>query len=245
MRKKIVMGNWKMNSDLEKVTSLITNIKKELPSNLNCKCVVMPPAILIPKVAELCLDSNIELGAQNFYPEEKGAFTGEISAKMLTEFNCKYILIGHSERRHILNESDEFIGRKYHFAQKSGLIPVLCVGETLEEREEGLTEEVIARQLLAITANKPDVTFNDCIIAYEPVWAIGTGKTAAPQQVQETHSFIRGFINSQDTPILYGGSVNDSNAASLFNNPDVDGGLIGGASLDASKFCNIITSANN
>ena len=244
MRKKMVIGNWKMHGNLDSIVTLITKIKTVLPTDLNCECVVLPPTIFIPKVAELCQESNLEVGAQNFYPEEQGAFTGEISAQMLSEYNCKYVLIGHSERRHILNESDDFVARKYHFAQKFGLIPILCVGETLEERDDGLTEEVIARQLLAITTNHPQATFNDCVIAYEPVWAIGTGKTATPQQAQEVHSFIRNFIASTNTPILYGGSVNDGNAVSLFNNQDVDGGLVGGASLDADKFSRIIMSAN-
>ena len=164
---------------------------------------------------------------------------------MLKDYHCNYVLIGHSERRHILGESDTFIAQKFHYTKSSGLTPVLCIGETLDEREDGLTEEVIARQLLAITANSDASAFNDCIIAYEPVWAIGTGKTATPDQAQEVHSFIRSFINSTTTPILYGGSVNDSNAQTLFSAQDVDGGLVGGAALDAVKFTKIIAAANS
>lgn len=244
MRNKIVIGNWKMHGDLPSVTNLIQEIISNLPENLTCKCAVIPPSIFIPQVAGLIENSQLELGAQNIYPEDKGAYTGEISAPMLKEYNCKYVLIGHSERRHILGENDNFIAHKFHYTKASGLTPVLCIGETLEEREDGLTEEVIARQLLAITANADASAFNDCIIAYEPVWAIGTGKTATPEQAQEAHSFIRSFINLATTPILYGGSVNENNAATIFKAQNVDGGLVGGAALHAIKFTEIIAAAN-
>ena len=245
MRNKIVMGNWKMHGDLQTVSDLIQGITSNLPENLTCQCAVIPPSIFIPQAAELLKNSQIQLGAQNIYPADKGAYTGEISAPMLKEYNCNYVLVGHSERRHILGESDKFVAQKFQHAKANGLTPVLCIGETLEEREDGLTEEVIARQLLAITADSATSAFNGCIIAYEPVWAIGTGKTATPEQAQEVHSFIRGFINSKSTPILYGGSVNDSNAQTLFSAQDVDGGLVGGAALDAVKFSKIIAAANS
>ncbi len=238
MNNKFVIGNWKMHGDIATITNLIQEITANLTSELACTCAVLPPSIFIPKVSELIKNSKINLGAQNLYPQDNGAFTGEISGAMLKEFSCQYVLVGHSERRHILNESDDFIAAKFHYAKSINLIPILCVGETLAERENGLTTEIITRQLLAITENAN--VFDNCIIAYEPVWAIGTGKTATPEQAQEIHLFIRKFINNQTTPILYGGSVNENNAKDLFNKPDINGGLIGGASLDSIKFTKII-----
>lgn len=240
MNNKFVIGNWKMHGDVATITNLIQELINNFPTNLSCTCAVLPPSIYIPKVSELIKNSELHLGAQNLYPQDDGAFTGEISGKMLNEFACKYVLVGHSERRHILHESDNFVAQKFHYAKMSNLIPILCVGETLTEREKGLTTEVITRQLISVTEKANNNVFENCIIAYEPVWAIGTGKTATPDQAQEVHSFIKKLINNQTTPILYGGSVNAENAHDLFKKPDIDGGLIGGASLDPVKFLKII-----
>ncbi len=244
MNNKFVIGNWKMHGSIATITSLIQGIINNLPKNLFCTCAILPPAIFIPKVYELIQHSKLNLGAQNIYPQDNGAFTGEISGPMLKEFACKYTLVGHSERRHIFNESNTFVAEKFHYAKNSNIIPILCVGETLEEREQGLTEEIITKQLLAVTENSSGSDFQNCIIAYEPVWAIGTGKTATPKQAQEVHGFIRNLIKVKETPILYGGSVNENNAQDLFNTADIDGGLIGGASLEPTKFLQIIAAAN-
>ena len=245
MNNKFVIGNWKMHGDIPSISSLTREIIANLPSNLSCNCVLLPPAIFIPQVRDLIKNSNLSLGAQNLYPKDSGAFTGEISGRMLKEFACEYVLIGHSERRHILNENDAFVAEKFHYAKDLGLIPILCVGEKLDERERGLTKEIITRQLLTITEKfNSNNVFENCIIAYEPVWAIGTGKTATPDEAQDIHYFIRNFINNKTTPILYGGSVTEDNAKALFAKPDIDGGLIGGASLDYRKFINIITAIN-
>lgn len=245
MNNKFVIGNWKMHGDMSSIIDLVQNINNNLPKNLSCTCVVLPPAIFIPKVAELTQNTSLNVGAQNLYPSDSGAFTGEISGKMLLNFSCKYVLVGHSERRHLLNESDKFIAEKFHYAKQVKLVPIFCVGETLSERENGLTTSVITRQLQALQDNLDKDVFNDCIIAYEPVWAIGTGKTASPDQAQEIHYFIRKLIKNDKIPILYGGSVNENNASELFAKPDIDGGLIGGASLDYIKFLKIINSANH
>jgi triosephosphate isomerase len=242
MINKFIIGNWKMNGDSVTIANLIHEIINNLPKDLSCGCVVLPPFIFIPQVYELIKNSNIELGAQNLYPRNNGAFTGEISGVMLNEFACKYVLVGHSERRHTLNETDKLIAAKFHYAKESQLIPILCVGETLDEREKGLTLEVITEQLLSLTENASTNVFENCIIAYEPVWAIGTGKNATPDQAEEIHLFIRKFINNQTTPIIYGGSVNENIAKELFSKPNINGGLIGGASLDPAKFVKIISS---
>lgn len=242
MINKFVIGNWKMHGNFATVANLMHGIINNLPDNLSCNCVVLPPFIFIPQVYELIKNSKLELGAQNLYPKDNGAFTGEISGTMLNEFACKYVLVGHSERRQILQETDKLIAAKFHYAKESQLTPILCVGETLEEREKGLTLEVITTQLLSITENATTTNvFDNCIIAYEPVWAIGTGQTATPEQAEEIHLFIRKFINNQTTPILYGGSVNENNAKELFSKPNINGGLIGGASLDYLKFLKIVS----
>lgn len=240
MINKFVIGNWKMHGNSTTIANLIDGIINNLPKDLACKCVVLPPFIFIPQVNELIKNSKLELGAQNIYPQDNGAFTGEISGTMLKEFACKYVLVGHSERRHILNETDKLITAKFHYAKEAQLTPILCVGETLDEREKGLTLEVITEQLLSVTENANANVFENCIIAYEPVWAIGTGKTATPEQAEEIHLFIRKLIHNQTTPILYGGSVNENNAEALFSKPNINGGLIGGASLDHEKFLQIL-----
>ncbi len=249
MRHKIVAGNWKMNGQLPQVTQLTNQLKELVDKKGATQIVVMPPAIYIPHVSHILAGSGIEIGAQNVYPKDFGAYTGELSAPMLKDFNCRYVLVGHSERRHNFHESENFVAQKFHHAKDHGMIPVLCVGETLIQREKGQTEQVIAKQLLAVSEHDKN-SFQNCIVAYEPVWAIGTGQTASPEQVQEVHQFIRKLIaeiNSSDAErlsLLYGGSVNEQNASALFAMPDVDGGLVGGASLNAKQFLEIVKCIN-
>ena len=203
----------------------------------------------MPLTQALLTNSLIEWGGQNCYPEISGAFTGEHATTMFKEFGCRYILVGHSERRQLFNEDEKIVAKKFHHVKEHGMIPLLCIGETLEQREQGLTKSVLANQLKAVSAND-ELSFYNCIIAYEPIWAIGTGKTATPSQVQEIHAFIRneisslGKVSGSNVSILYGGSVNANNASALFAMPDVDGGLIGGASLNAQQFVEIVQCIN-
>ncbi|WP_454781316.1 triose-phosphate isomerase [Legionella sp. WA2022007384] len=249
MRHKIVAGNWKMNGQLQQVIQLSNELKEALNTINNVQVIVMPPAIYIPQVRDILAECKIGVGAQNVYPKDSGAYTGEISAPMLKDFNCRFVLVGHSERRHCFHEDENFVAQKFHHVKEHDMIPVLCVGETLVEREKGQTEQVIAKQLLAVSQQDKNC-FRDCIVAYEPVWAIGTGKTASPEQAQEVHQFIRKLvaeINHSDAarlPLLYGGSVNEKNARALFTMPDIDGGLVGGASLNAKQFVEIVKCIN-
>lgn len=248
MRKKWVMGNWKMNGSITQVHALLGALREHLSQKAE-GCVVFPPAIYLPLTQKLLTASTISWGAQNVYPKDSGAYTGELAAPMLLDYGCRYVLVGHSERRHLLHENEKFVAEKFHHVKDHDMIPVLCVGETLEERQQGLTEEVLTRQLLAVTNAGHDF-FKKCIIAYEPVWAIGTGQTASPEQAQAAHAFIRSFVAKFDKndanglSILYGGSVNEKNASSLFAMPDVDGGLVGGASLNAQQFVEIVKCIN-
>lgn len=249
MRQKIVAGNWKMNGPIEEIIRLSKELKTLLGATTNAQVIVFPPAIYLPLVNELLYGSAIALGAQNIYPKEFGAYTGEVSVPMVKAFNGRYVLVGHSERRQLFHEDENFVAQKFHHVKEHGMIPVLCVGETLIEREKGQTEQIIAKQLKAVSENNKNC-FGDCIVAYEPVWAIGTGKTATPEQAQEVHGFIRNLIaeihesDAQRLPILYGGSVNEKNASTLFTMPDVDGGLVGGASLNAQQFLEIVKCIN-
>jgi triosephosphate isomerase len=249
MRKKIVAGNWKMNGQLQQVIQLSRELREFLYSICETQIIVMPPSIYIPKVKEILAGCKIDVGAQNVYPKDFGAYTGEISAYMLKDFDCRYVLVGHSERRHCFGEDENFVAQKFHHVKEHDMIPVLCVGETLVEREKGYTEQVITKQLLAVSELDKNC-FQNCVIAYEPVWAIGTGKTASPEQAQEVHQFIRKLvanINNSDAqclPLLYGGSVNENNAEALFSMPDVDGGLVGGASLNVKQFVEIVKCIN-
>ena len=244
MRTQYVAGNWKLNGNLKSNHSLIEGIMEANQSNLAVKCIVFPPAIYLPQIANLCQDSAIQYGAQNIYPESNGAYTGEISVDMIKEFGGRYVLVGHSERRHIFKEDEKFIANKFHHIKEHDMIPILCIGETLEEYQQGRTEDIIEQQLRSVVRDAN--TFNDCVIAYEPVWAIGTGHTASPELAQSVHLFIRSVLSNINessavtTSILYGGSVNAQNASLLFSMPDIDGGLVGGASLDANKFVEII-----
>ena len=253
MRKKIVAGNWKMNGRLPEVRQLLLDLKTQFneikPLSVNVDCVVLPPAIYVPLVQQVLQESQIQWGGQNSYPALQGAFTGEHSLLMFQDYGCRYLLVGHSERRRLFAESENFIAEKFHLIKDHGMIPLLCVGETKEERAQGRTQDVLAEQL-RVHLLKDKHCFNKAVIAYEPVWAIGTGQTAEPYEVQDVHAFIREQISafSRDdanrVPVLYGGSVNEQNAASLFAMPDVDGGLIGGASLNAKQFLEIVKCIN-
>lgn len=249
MKNKFVMGNWKMNGNRKQIAQLLCDILNAYPANSKAQCVLFPPAIYIPLLCDVLSETPIHWGAQNIYPKDFGAYTGELSAAMLSDYQCRYVLVGHSERRHLFHEDEKFIAEKFHHVKYHDMIPVLCVGETLAEREKGLTEEVIRRQLLAVTEAGQNC-FKNCVVAYEPVWAIGTGQTAAPDQAQEIHAFIRAQIaefdpeGARNLPIVYGGSVNEHNARSLFAMPDIDGGLVGGASLNALQFVEIVKCIN-
>lgn len=242
MRQTLVAGNWKMNSSSQSIRSLMDGIKQGLSEVKNAEVAVCPPFVYLQQVKELIAGTPIALGAQNVSDQDPGAFTGEIAISMLQDFNCTYIIVGHSERRAIYGESDELVARKFAKVQAVGLTPILCVGELLEEREAGQTEAVVKRQLEAVINLQGVASLEKAVIAYEPVWAIGTGKTASPQQAQDVHAFIRSLIAKQNAGVAdkvriqYGGSVKGSNAAELFAMPDIDGGLIGGAALKAEDF---------
>lgn len=239
MRKFLVVGNWKMNGSKPQVTALLQKLLTML-SDLepSVESVVCPPSIYLDQTFRLAESSNISIGAQNIACSPITAFTGEISPAMLREFGCKYVIIGHSERRALLGESDDLIARKFAVALEGGLTPILCVGETQEQQSAGQGFSVVTKQLQAVISHLGMNAFSNTVIAYEPVWAIGTGLTATPAQAQQMHSHIRSLIDAE-IRIVYGGSVNSSNAVALFAEPDIDGGLIGGASLKAQDFSDI------
>jgi len=240
MRSILIAGNWKMNGSLESVVELIEGIRAG--SAGNSSLAVFPPAVFLMKVGGMLSGTGIALGAQNVCDAEAGAYTGELSAAMLKECGCQYAIVGHSERRSLYQESDQLVAKRFLMAVASGIKPILCVGESLEEREAGITEDVVARQLDAVIEARGVSVMAEGVIAYEPVWAIGTGKVATPEQAQSVHRFIREKIArldeavAQKIQILYGGSMNASNAGDLLTQPDIDGGLIGGASLKAADF---------
>ena len=248
MRRKVIAGNWKMNNDIKETQNLLSKITSGISmDNLNCDVIVCPPFTSLFEAYTLLKDTKIKLGAQNMHFESSGAFTGEISASMLKSVGCEYVILGHSERRTIFGETDELINNKIKKANASGLKPIFCVGELLEEREAGITEKVIEKQIKSGLKDISSEEMGNVIIAYEPVWAIGTGKTASPEQAEEVHKFIRGLINdkygasvSDKIAIQYGGSVNNKNARELLSQKDIDGALIGGASLKADAFIEII-----
>jgi triosephosphate isomerase len=250
MRQRIVVGNWKMYSTATSAVALASEIVKGLGTEDRVSVAVCPPFPYLSLVSKALLGSKVSLGAQNLYPEKEGAFTGEVSPAMLLDLGCRYVIIGHSERRHKLGESDTLIGQKVRFALNYGLQVILCVGETLEEREANQTEAVLDRQLASGLADLPSPASRSLILAYEPVWAIGTGRNATPEQAQEAHAFIREKIGrlageelARTVPIQYGGSVKPENARSLMTQPDVDGALVGGASLKAGQFLEIVRAA--
>ena len=250
MRSKLVAGNWKLNGTRDSIQALMQNIVAGMDGLNQVAVAVCPPYVYIPMVETLIANTAIKLGAQDVAEQMQGAFTGEVSAPMLKEFACQYVIVGHSERRALFGEKDADTARKFVAARTQGLIPILCVGESLEEREQGITEQVVARQLDAVIELEGIEALTEAVIAYEPVWAIGTGKTASPEQAQAVHAFIRAklaALNSavaEKVQILYGGSVKGSNAAELFAMPDIDGGLIGGASLDVQEFLAICRAGN-
>jgi triosephosphate isomerase len=249
MRRPIVAGNWKMNGSRAENDRLIDAVLGALPADSPAEIVVCPPFPYLGEVARALRGSNIAVGAQDVCAEAAGAHTGEVSAAMLRDVGCTLVLVGHSERRSIYGESDLLIARKFAAAQSKGLIPILCVGEQLTEREAGSTFEVVGRQIDAVLELCGVQALATAVVAYEPVWAIGTGRTASPEQAQDVHAFIRGRIAANDANIagslriLYGGSVKSANAAELFAKTDVDGGLIGGASLQADEFVAIAKAA--
>ena len=241
MRKILVAGNWKMHGSQAMVTELLSGLLAA-PGAESVDVAVFPPFPYLPLTQSLLSDSPVAWGGQTLNPAAKGAHTGEVSASMLLDFGCRYVLAGHSERRSLYGESDDDVAARFATALEAGLEPVLCVGETLQEREGGQTEAVVGRQLDAVLDRCGVEGFQRAVVAYEPVWAIGTGRTATPEQAQAVHAFIRDKFASRDgiiagqLRILYGGSVNGSNAADLFSREDIDGGLVGGASLKAEDF---------
>jgi triosephosphate isomerase (TIM) len=249
MRRPIVAGNWKMHGTRSDNARLIEEITSRYPANPAGECIVCPPYVYLQEVGRQLRDSSILLGAQDVCADPHGAFTGEVSAAMLKDVGCQYVIVGHSERRLLYRESDQLVARKFAGAQAKALVPILCVGEQLADREAGRTGDVVARRLDAVLDLCGAQTLESAVIAYEPVWAIGTGRNATPEQAQEVHAFIRARVATRDatiaggTRILYGGSVKASNAAELFAMPDVDGGLIGGASLKADEFLAILAAA--
>lgn len=249
MRHPIVIGNWKMHGSRAVNESLIEEITAPLPAEPAAACVVCPPFVYLQEVGRALRDSAVELGAQDVCAEAPGAYTGEVAAVMLRDVGCSYVIVGHSERRTHYGEDDTLVARKFAAAQARGLVPILCVGEQLVERESGQTEQVIARQLDAVLQLCGAESFHRAIVAYEPCWAIGTGRNATPEQAQDVHAFIRARIGALDAKIaagarvVYGGSLKAGNAEELFSMPDVDGGLIGGASLKAEEFLTILAAA--
>jgi triosephosphate isomerase len=246
----MVLGNWKMNGTRAEVQAWTDAAVRVAAANSNVEVGVVPSFVHLAPVQASTAGTSLRLGAQNVAAYDNGAYTGEVSASMLAEFGVQLVLVGHSERRHVLGESDAVVAAKYLRALSAGLTPVLCLGETLDERERGETDAVVLRQLDAVLDAAGIASLAQAVIAYEPVWAIGTGRTASPEQAQTVHALIRSAIANRDAMlgslcrILYGGSVKGSNAADLFAQPDVDGGLIGGASLIPAEFDAICRAAN-
>jgi triosephosphate isomerase len=249
-RKPIVAGNWKMNKTVAEAVVLANDIKRDLAGCKEVDVVLCPPFTALKAVSDTITGTHVDLGAQNMYWEKSGAYTGEVSAEMLREVYCHYVILGHSERRSYFGETDEIVNKKTKAALESNLTPIVCVGETLAEREAGRTYDVVGTQVRGSLAGLTPRQLVESVIAYEPVWAIGTGKTATSEQAQEVHAFIRKVLAeiadeavAQAVRIQYGGSVKPSNARELFGMPDIDGGLIGGASLEARSFIEIVQAA--
>lgn len=251
MRKTIIAGNWKMYKDLEETTELINSIKARVTAlKPHVTAIVCPPYTALALAASLLKGSPIKLGAQNMSDHDDGAFTGEVSWKMLKSAGCQYVILGHSERRQYFKETNEYVNAKAKKALAVALLPIICVGETLSERESGITEQVISTQVKGVLAGIPAADMARVVIAYEPVWAIGTGKTATPAQAQEVHQHIRKLVSqlynwsvAEALVIQYGGSVKPDNAAELLAQNDIDGALVGGACLKAESFSAIIDAA--
>lgn len=248
-RRPLVIGNWKMHGSLDSVTALLDGLRHDLQNNQAVDVAVCAPFVHLPLCRDLLTISGIHWGAQNVSEYAEGAYTGEISAGMLADLDCSYVLVGHSERRSLFGETDAVVVTKIRQALAAGLKPVLCVGETLAEREGNITEAVIGRQLKAVLSALEPEQLAELIVAYEPVWAIGTGKTASPEQAQAIHAYIRQLWAAEQAEqaagliVLYGGSVKADNARLLFSQPDIDGGLVGGAALDSNQFSAIVNAA--
>ena len=246
-RKLIIAGNWKMNKTVAEALALVADLKLDLANLKEVDIVICPPFTALESVSKATLDSNLKLGAQNMSENNFGAFTGEICAGMLKEFSVRYVILGHSERRQFQKESDALIAKKAAAAHGASLKPIVCVGETLAEREAGQTETILETQVRGSLASLTKEQMTETIVAYEPVWAIGTGKTATTQQAQDAHAFIRGLLVkifdeavAKKVRIQYGGSVKPANARELMSQPDVDGALVGGASLESRSFADIV-----
>jgi len=250
MRKKVIAGNWKMNLNIHQSQKLVSEIISGLGKDNKAEVIVCPPFTSLSEISSLVKDTKVKLGAQNMHFEESGAYTGEISSDMLKSVGCEYVILGHSERRVIFNEPDELINNKIKTALTKELKPIFCIGELLDQRERGETMQVVSHQINRGLEGVSSEQMKNVIIAYEPVWAIGTGKTATPQQAQEAHSFIRELISknystlvAENLIIQYGGSVKPENAGELLSQKDIDGALVGGACLKADSFLSIIVSA--
>jgi triosephosphate isomerase len=250
MRKKIVAGNWKMNKLVGEATELAGAVKRSLADRTDVEVVLCPPFTVLKTVGDIIANTQVKLGAQNMHWEKEGAFTGEVSAGMLRDLFCHYVILGHSERRQFFNETDAIVNRKVKAALTANLTPIVCVGETLEQRDANQIEDVVTNQVMKSLAGLDETGFRRTVVAYEPVWAIGTGRTATAGQAQEVHALIRKVLARMSNPgaaqavrIQYGGSVKPSNARELFSQPDIDGGLIGGAALDAVSFVEIVNAA--
>jgi triosephosphate isomerase len=249
MRQPLVAGNWKMNGSRESIASLLNGIKGGMGEVTAAEVAVCPPFAYLRDVQDLLSGSAVAWGGQDLSIHESGAYTGEVAGSMLADFGCKYAIVGHSERRTYHKESNELVAEKFEAALASGLVPIFCVGETLEQREQGVTESVVGAQVDAVIERGGVEMLGKGVIAYEPEWAIGTGKTATPEQAQEVHAFIRARVAEKSGEvadkirILYGGSMKPGNAAELISKPDIDGGLIGGAALKAEDFLAICTAA--
>jgi len=241
-RRALVVANWKMNGQMAGVEALTTALRDGLDLSLAIEVVLCPPFVYLARVQELLSGSSLGLGAQTLCRESSGAFTGEVSASMLKDFGCSHVLVGHSERRSLFGEDDGLVAGKFQAAIQNGLVPILCVGETAEERAAGHTAVVVGRQLAAVLDTTGAAVFAEAVVAYEPVWAIGSGQAATPQVAQEVHAMIRALLAARSreaaqlTRILYGGSVTSANAAGFYAEPDIDGALVGGASLVAEDF---------
>lgn len=251
MRRALVAANWKMHGSREFIQELVGRLLPDLAEGINGVDVVLcPPYPYLACVANQCRGAELILGAQNVWCEPEGAYTGEVSAKMLADFQVRYVIVGHSERRRLMGETDDLVASKFKAVQQGGMIPVLCIGETLPERDSGSAETVVASQLLAVMNSAGVEAFGRAVVAYEPVWAIGSGRSASTSQAQQMHAHIRRVIAERDpdiadsVQIVYGGSVSPENAQDLFAQPDIDGGLVGGASLNAETFLRICQSVS-
>jgi triosephosphate isomerase len=250
MRKPFVAGNWKMNLDRRRSVELAERLGAEVGDVADVRLAVCPPFVYLPAVGEALAGTAVDLGAQDMYFEDEGAYTGEVAGAMLLDVGCRYVILGHSERRHVLGEDDALVSRKVRKAISAGLEPIVCVGETLAQRQAGETERVVSGQLRAALEGVSADRMATVTIAYEPVWAIGTGQTATPRQAQDVHRLLRGLLAelyggepAEQATIQYGGSVKPDNAAELMSMPDVDGALVGGASLKADAFAEIVRAA--